>query len=222
MARMAVAVPPALARRANQVLRPRDAQDVYAHPRPELARLVRTGAAVRLAPGYLALVPRTRLGDSTWRPELEAAALGITQADYGRDAVALMGLSAARYHGAIPRALAIAVIAVPKQRPTLNTAVGQVVFSRRDCARLDVERIETELTSGWVTTVEQTLLDLAARPGLGGLPATEVQQAIRQLAARADVTLVAELAAAQRRPAALRTLQPLLDQVPHPGRPQQE
>ncbi|MEO3857220.1 type IV toxin-antitoxin system AbiEi family antitoxin [Acrocarpospora sp. B8E8] len=213
MIRTAIGVPPALARRANQVLRPRDAQDVYAHPRPELARLARTGAAIRLAPGYLALVPRVRLGDPDWRPELEAAALGIAQTDYGRDVVALMGLSAARYHGAIPRALAIAIVAIPKQRPLLNTAVGRVVFSRRDCSLLDVERVDTELTSGWVTTVEQTLLDLATRPGLGGLPEEEVRQAIRQLAARADIASLTELAVAQRRPGALRSLQPLLDQT---------
>ena len=35
-----VTVPVALARRTNQVLRPRDAADVYVNPRAELSRLV--------------------------------------------------------------------------------------------------------------------------------------------------------------------------------------
>jgi hypothetical protein len=63
------------------------------------------------------MIPQHRLGDSTWTPDLHTAALGIGQADYGTGAVALMGVTAARLHGAIPRALAVAVVAVPKQRP---------------------------------------------------------------------------------------------------------
>src|SRR5690242_2077148 len=126
MARSGVALPPALARRGNKVLRPRDAAEVYAHPRPELARLVGVGALVRLASGYFVLVPQERLGDRGWRPELEGSALGLAQADYGVEQVALMGVSAARYHGALPRALGVAVVAVPKQRPRLKTRFGDV------------------------------------------------------------------------------------------------
>lgn len=211
MIRTAVGVPPALAQRHNRVLRPKDAAHVYAHPRAELARLVRIGAAVRLATGYVALTPQGRLGDTTWRPELNAAALGIAQADYGRDATALMGVSAARHHGAIPRALAVAVVAVPKQRPVLRGEIGAVIFSRRDCSRLDLERIDTELGSGWITTIEQTLLDLAVRPDQGGLPILEVDQALRSLALRGDPVLLAELAAVQHRPAALRRIRELLE-----------
>jgi len=167
MSRSSVSVPPALARRANKVLRPKDIETVYAHPRAELARLARSGVVRRLASGYYALVPQERLGDLRWRPELDAAALGLAQTDYGINAVALMGISAARLHGAIPRALAVAVIAVPKQRPALTSHAGRMIFVKRDVARLDIEHVDTQLTSGWVTTIEQTLLDVAARPDLG-------------------------------------------------------
>src|SRR5690242_1739646 len=104
----AAGMPAPLARRANRVFRPRDAADVYAHPNAEMARLTKTGVIRRLATGYYAMTPLNRLGDSGWRPELEAAALGIAIADYGAEAVALTGVSAARHHGAVPRAVAAA------------------------------------------------------------------------------------------------------------------
>src|SRR5947199_2920307 len=121
MARAATALPPALARRDNRVLRPADARAVYAYPRPEFKRLTANGVITRVANGYYALNPQNRLGDHHWQPPIEAVALGIGQADYGRESVALMGISAARHHGAVPRALATAVVVVPKQRPKLST-----------------------------------------------------------------------------------------------------
>ena len=78
----------------------------------------------------------------------------------------LMHLSAARIHGAIPRALAIAVLAVPKQRPTLETTCGRIVSVKRDVGTLKRMRIETELATGWSTILEQTTTDLARRPDL--------------------------------------------------------
>jgi hypothetical protein len=210
MARAATALPPALARRDNRILRTAEAGLVYAHPRPELRRLVANGVITRVATGYYVLNPQNRLGDHHWRPAIEAVALGIGQADYRRDAVALMGVTAARHHGAIPRALATAVVAVPRQRPRLVTTAGDVVFVKRDAAKLDLERITTELTAGWVTTIEQTMLDLAARPELGGQPATEAFDAIRALNSRADADLLTELAHSQHRPSALRTVRDLI------------
>ena len=68
MARSAVAVPAELARRNNRVIRPQDAAGIYAQPRPEFARLVRNGAARKLAQGYYALVPDRHLGSPAWRP----------------------------------------------------------------------------------------------------------------------------------------------------------
>jgi hypothetical protein len=213
--RTALGIPPDLARRANRVLRPRDATTVYAFPRAELARLARNHAAVALAAGYYALVPMNRLGDATWRPELDAAGLGIAQADYGVDAVAMVSTSAARRHGAIPRALGVAVIAVPKQRPPIDTQFGRVVFTKRDTSLLDLQRITTELGEGWVTTPEQTMLDLAARPELGGLPRSQVDEAIRALDQQVDHALMEDLAAARHLPGALRSIRGLLAEGGH-------
>ena len=207
----AVGVPVALARRPNRVFRPRDVADVYAHPRAELARLTETGVIRRLATGYYAMAPLNRLGDHTWRPELEAAALGIAVADYGADAVALVGVSAARHHGAIPRAVATASVAVPKQRPVLVTTIGGIAFSKRDVTRLDLERVQTELVTGWVTSVEQTLLDIAARPDRFASPMGDRAEAVAALGRRADLALVAELAERQHQPAALRRIRTELD-----------
>ncbi len=201
-----VTIPTKLARRANRVLRPRDAADVYAHPRGEFERLLEQAVLCRISTGYYALAPLERLGDPRWRPELAAAALGVAQADYGRDDVALMGITAAHRHGALPRALGTAVVAAPKQRPRLHTAVGEVVFVKRDVRRLDLERVDTELTTGWMTTPEQTGLDMAARPGLGGIEQDGIEPILRALARQADWAVVEQLAHDQRRPGALARL----------------
>ncbi|MFE0131594.1 type IV toxin-antitoxin system AbiEi family antitoxin [Streptomyces sp. NPDC059037] len=211
MKRTAIGLPPELAGRANLVLRPKDAAVVYAHPRPEMARLVKNGAALRLATGYYLLVPGRHLSDSTWRPDLHALGLGIGQADYGQDGAALMGIGAARQFGAVPREIAATFIAVPKQRLPLETEFGRIVFVRRDVASLDLERMETEVTPGWVTTPEQTLLDLAARPTLGGLPAEAISEALRALSLRADADLLTELAAGQHKTAALKRARHLIE-----------
>lgn len=198
-----VTIPTKLARRANKVLRPRDAADVYAHPRGEFERLLEQAVLSHISTGYYALAPLERLGDPRWRPDLAAAALGVAQADYGRDVVALMSITAARRHGALPRAIGTAVVAVPKQRPLLRTNVGDVVFVKRDVRNLDLERVETELTTGWMTTPEQTALDIAARPGLGGIEESDADSILRALTRKIDWTVTEELARAQHRPGAL-------------------
>ncbi|MFD4676542.1 type IV toxin-antitoxin system AbiEi family antitoxin [Lentzea sp. NPDC058450] len=198
-----VTIPTKLTRRANKVVRPRDAADVYAHPRSEFERLLDQAVLSHISTGYYAIAPMERLGDPRWRPDLAAAALGVGQADYGRDAVALMGITAARRHGALPRATGTAVVAVPKQRPVLHTNVGVVVFVKRDVSRLDLERVETELTAGWMTTPEQTALDIAARPKLGGIAESDAWSILRALARKIDWTVVEELARDQHRPGAL-------------------
>lgn len=211
MGKRAAGVPAVLARRANRVVRPRDTAGVYAHPHAEMARLVENGVIVRLATGYYAVKPLNRLGMDAWRPELEAVALGVAIVDYGTDAVALMGVSAARHHGAVPRAVAAATVAVPKQRPVLHTDVGEIGFVKRDTNRLDVERVETELVTGWVTTIEQTLLDIAARPHRFGPHLGDFAETMVALGRRADLALVAELAERQHLPSALRRIQAELD-----------
>lgn len=187
----------------TRLLRPSDAAEVYAYPRPEFARLERSGLLHRVAAGYYAVVPDDRIGAS-WLPELEAVALGVAVAGGGADSAALMGLSAARLHGALPRAIGAAVVAVDRHRRRLRLADrdAEVLFVRRDVGRLDLQRQRTELGDGWVTTVEQTVLDLAARPGLGGAP-DEAEAAVLGLLPRADHELLEELAAGQRRRAAL-------------------
>jgi predicted transcriptional regulator of viral defense system len=196
-------LPPQLARRPFGVLRPVDAVDVYANPAKDLARLVARGSLHKLATGYYAVVP-PHSTDRAWLPSVEAAAYGIAAADYGPDGAVLMGLSAARLHGAVPRALEIAVVAVPKNRPSLVLADREatVRFVRRDTGRLDAERVNTDLGAALVTTVEQTLLDLAHRPDLGDVPA-EAQAAIRALWPRVDTDRLSEIAGQQRLRAAL-------------------
>lgn len=197
-------VPLELARVPFGVIRPVDAARAYAHPRTQVARLVEHRLLHRLAPGYYSLVPRALVG-ADFRPTLEAAAYGVAAASYGADDVLLMGLSAARMHGAVPRALSVAVVAVPVQRRPLRLTDRRAVvtFVRRDTRRLDGQRMRTDLGSALVTGVEQTVLDLAHRPDLGGAPA-EAQAAAVTLLGRCDPVLLAELATEQRLEAARR------------------
>lgn len=205
--RQAGRLPPTLLRRPVRVLRPQDAADVYAHPRPEFARLTKSGVLHRLATGYYAVVPDDRVG-LPWLPDLESSALGIAAADEGISSVALMGVSAARVQGAVPRALGVAVVAAARHRATVKLADrdASIVFVRRDVQRIEVERHELELGQGWVTTAEQTIIDLASRPELGGVP-DESRDAIRTLLPRVDRSLLHDLALSQRKS---RTLDRLL------------
>ena len=200
-----------LARRTTGVFRPEDAAGIYAHPRPEFRRLTAAGLLRQLNPGYYARVPQHRAGDRRWRPDLHAAGLGIAQADYGIDGAASMHVSAARLLGMIPRELAVAVVAVPKQRPTRDVLGGRVVFVKRDLQTLDLQRIETELGPGWVTTVEQTLLDIAHRPTLGIDDPQLVDETLRALGRAADWELIDELATRERKRAAAARARALID-----------
>jgi predicted transcriptional regulator of viral defense system len=177
---------------------------LYANPGKEFARLATRGFLHKVATGYYAVVP-PRATDRTWLPSLEAVAYGIPAADYGPDVVVLMGLSAARLHGAVPRGLAVATVAVEKYRPNLKLTdrPAGIVFVRRDTARLDAERLSIDLGGVLVTGVEQTLLDLAHRPERGGVP-NEARTAVEALWPRADETVLHRLARAQRLNAALR------------------
>lgn len=203
--RRSTALPSTLAARAPAgVIRPVDAGQVYAHPRAQVARLADRGLLHPLARGYYAVVPQEAVGTG-WMPTIEAAGAGIGAADYGPDDAVLMGLSAARVHGAVPRALAVAVVAVPKQRGALTLAdrQAQVIFVCRATRRLDAVRVRLDLGGVLVTAVEQTVLDLAHRPELGGVP-TEAAAAVRALVPRCDVGVLADLAAGQRLRAAHR------------------
>lgn len=187
-----------MAQVAFGVLRPADAATTYRHAAPEFRRLAARGALHSLATGYYAVVPAAARGMG-WRPTIEAAAYGIAAADYGPDEVVLMGLSAARLHNAIPRALAVAVVAVPKQRPALSLSdrTGRVIFVKRSTDRLDAERMTTDLGTALVTGIEQTVLDLAHRPNLGGV-ASEARAAIATLWPQCRSDVVEQIAVAQR------------------------
>jgi hypothetical protein len=189
-----------------RVLRPQDATGVYAHPRPEFTRLARSGALHRLATGYSAVVPDDRVG-LPWLPDLESSALGIAAADEGSESVSLMGISAARVHGAVPRALGVAVVAASRHRATIRLAdrEASIVFVRRNIKHVEVERRPLELGQGWVTTVEQTIVDLASRPELGSV-ADESYGAVRALLLRADQNLLHDLSLSQRKAGKVRQI----------------
>jgi predicted transcriptional regulator of viral defense system len=197
-------LPAVLARAPLRTIRAQDAAATYAFPGPELARLADRGLLHRVATGYYIAVPQDMIGRQ-WAPNLEAAAAGIASAIYGPTHAVLMGISAARVLGAIPRALATAVVAVPDQHRPIRLKDRQAIvrFVKRDIDRLDAERIETPLGPAIVTTPEQTLVDLAHRPQLGDA-GNEVPAAITMLYQRSDNDRLKALAANQRLTASLR------------------
>lgn len=180
---------------------PVDAGDVYSNPRAEFARLERRSSSTGSRPvrggsgrrhrTLLAPTPRSnRLGHRTdRRPHQPCSTHGNQRA---------------RIHAAVPRAVGVAVVAVEHHRRTLKLTDrnAEIHFVRRDLSPLDLQRHRTELGQGWVTTIEQTLLDLIARPSLGGVPEA-TQEGIESLIRRADVDLLRQLAVAQRRRRAL-------------------
>lgn len=196
-------VPARLAAMALRTFRPQDATDVYPHPRAQLARLERLGALHRVARGYYVVVPQDRVG-ALWMPTLEGAAAGIAAADFGVRGAALMGISAARLHGVVPRALATAIVAAPLQRNRIDLLdrQAQVQFVKRDIGRLDLQAVTTDLGPALITTPEQTILDLARHPALGDA-GDDVHEAVRALFPRCDPDQLDVLARDQRLRASL-------------------
>jgi hypothetical protein len=196
--RDAVGIPPSLLHRPLRVFRTADAAEVYVAPRPQLARLVTAGLVHRLAGGWYVIVPPEFTG-LPWRPGVEAAAGGIGAALFGTDTAVVMGLSAARVHGAVPRGLGVGIVAVPRQRRplALTDRAATVVFVTRAVDRIDAEMTHTEVGHLLVTGIEQTALDLAHRPELGGLP-DQAREAAVTLHARCQEKTLESLAEAQR------------------------
>lgn len=196
-------LPTRLAQAPMKTIRPIDAARHYAHPRTQLARLTERGLLHRLADGYYVVVPQDMVGRS-WMPGLETAAAGIASAIYGSDKIVVMGVSAARLYGAIPRALATAAVATPQQhRPiVLSDRAGVIRFVKRTTQRLDAERYDTELGPTLVTTPEQTILDLAHRPKLGDAE-IDIPSAVAVLYRRSDKDHLQALATEQKRTASL-------------------
>ncbi len=185
-----------------RTVRPLMLRDVYADPEKELVRLRRDGRVVRIAPGTYVARPDDVPTDAPWRPGLADAAMAYATAQYGDRVPVLCGLGAARFHHAIPRALGVAVVAVPQQhRPVELTDGGRVVFTTTDTDALDARLEAGGLGPYLVTTPEQTFLDLLARPRLGGHPA-EAAAAAAALAPGLDRTRLDRLLAG--RPATVR------------------
>src|SRR5665213_469399 len=102
-------VPVEFAQAPMRTIRPVDAGAVYAHPRAQLTRLERLGLLHKVATGYYVVVPQDRIGLG-WKPTIEAAAGGVAAAAVGPGKAVLMGITAARLHNVVPRALAIAIV----------------------------------------------------------------------------------------------------------------
>ena len=73
---------------------------------------------------------------------------------------------------------------------------GTIIFTTTDVDRLEASMEDTTLGDFLVTTLEQTLIDLLARPDLGGMPA-QALAAAATLATRADEDHVHDLAEAR-------------------------
>ena len=186
-----------------RTFRTSDAVIAYAHPASQLRRLEQLGVLHRLAHGYYTVVPQDQIGTG-WMPTLEAAAAGIAAARFHPARAPLMGVSAARVHGALPRALAVAIVAAPTQHDpiTLLDRPASVRFVKRDTTRVDVETVTTELGRALVTSIEQTVLDLARRPVLG-VAEDQIPEALRALLPRCEPEVLDELARLQRLRSAL-------------------
>jgi len=196
-------VPAQLAAFPMRTFRAADAEIAYAHPAPQLRRLERLGTLHRLAHGYYTVVPQDQIR-MDWMPALEAAAAGIAAARFRPARAPLMDVSAARMHGALPRALGTAIVAAPAQHEpiVLLDRPASVRFVKRDTTKLDVETVTTELGRALVTSIEQTVLDLARKPSLN-VAEDQVPEAVRALLPRCDPEVLDDLAGRQRLRSAL-------------------
>lgn len=185
----------AIASAPLRTVRPVMLEGVYANPRKELVRMRDAGRLVQIAPGTYTAKPDDVALDRPWRPGFEEAAMAYATAQYADRVPVLYGIGAARFHGAIPRAIGVTVIAVPQQhRPVRLTDGGRVVFTTADVDRLNARLEHGRIGDFLVTTLEQTYLDLLERPELGGMPA-EAAAAIRALVGRIDRDKTLELVA---------------------------
>lgn len=164
--------PTVITRAPLRTVRPVMLRDHYANPERDLVRLREAGRLVQLAHGTYTAKPDTVDPDQPWQPPLEEAAMAYATVQYGNRVPVLAGIGAARVHHAIPRAIGVAVVAVPEQhRPIRLRIGGRVVFTKTDVNQLDARIAHGTLGPMLVTTPEQTLIDIVQRPDLGGMPA---------------------------------------------------
>ncbi len=174
----------AVARAPLRTLRLKDVPELTQNTWRVVERLVEKGGLTRLAHGIYAVPPDGHDG-RTWKPPLEAAALAIATARFGARNSALMGVSAARHWAAIPRAIGVATVAVPRRgyAPVTLQGNGVVKFVPRRMNDLELVLERTSLGNGLITTPEQTLFDLLARTNREGIR-LEVLGAVENLMAR--------------------------------------
>ena len=188
----------AVARAPLRTLRLKDMPELARNTWRVADRLVEQGALVRLAHGVYTAPPDGRDG-RTWKPPLEAAALALATARFGAREAALMGISAARHWAAIPRAVGVATVAVPRRgyAPLTIDGGGLIKFVPRKLEDLELVLERTGLGDGLITTPEQTLFDLLGRTDRDGL-GREVAGAIENLAAQVRSNEFAEIVARAR------------------------
>ena len=190
---VALRVPEQIAGAPMRTVRPLMLREVYANPEKEVVRMRRGGRLVKIAPGTYTAKPDSVPADAEWFPDFEEAAMAYATCQYGPRIPVLFGIGAARFHHAIPRAIAVTVIAVPQPHQSVRlTSGGKVLFTTTEVDRLDARLERGRLGTFLVATREQTLIDLVARPGLGGLPG-EALAAVQTLAPKVDRDRLGEL-----------------------------
>lgn len=187
-----------IGRAPMQTVRAQALEEAYARPRKALADLEQRGVVHKLAYGYYCLVP-ANMNPDTWLPELETAGAGIGAAIWGDGVAVLMGHSAARVHGALPRATGEAVVAAPTGHRLIPLADrhATIRFVTRDVEVLEAVRVRTELGRALATTPAQTALDLARDPKVADQP--ERIAVIKALLAQTSLEEVVEVADTQGR-----------------------
>ena len=194
-----------VARAPLRTIRTNDLAEVYANPRQEARALERRGLLHRLAHGFYCAVPPEH-NPAQWRPTIEAATAGIASAIHGDRVSVLTGLTAARVHRALPRAIGVGFVAVPVQRRPLQLVdrAGRIRFVTRAVEDLDAVLVTTDLGQALATTPEQTVLDLGRADPRG--QDADGREAIDALWPECDQVVLAEIASRQRMRATLARL----------------
>jgi AbiEi antitoxin C-terminal domain len=194
-----------VARAPLRTIRTNDLAEMYANPRQAARGLDRRGLLHHLAHGFYCAVPPEH-NPALWRPSIEAAAAGIASAIHGDRVAVLTGLSAARVHRALPRAIGVAFVAVPVQRRPLRLVdrAGRIQFVTRGVEDLDAVLVTTDLGQALATTPEQTVLDLGRADPRG--QDVDAREAINTLWPECDQVVLAEIAGRQRMRATLARL----------------
>lgn len=126
-----------------------------------------------------------------------AVGLAVATARFGSRNAVLMGIGAARYWAAIPRAIAATTVAVPKvgQAPVELEHGGILHLIPWDLHKLHAGLERTELGDALVTTPAQTAYDLLMKPKQGGMPEATLAAArdLRGQIRAADLAHVVDL-----------------------------